>query len=221
MRVRGEGSGGRGSSGSHQRLCPETITLHRRSGHLPECLSQEERRVPGARSFHRRDTHLRALKKRVEKRVSRVRLRRLCTAQGRWPNCELKSGLRAAVQHLLSQCSEVSVRRGRHKGERPPERRGQAREIQVQALLSSLFDPPTSVPISDSSGFPLLRVLTSNTKLDDDVGFAAVYSSKGERRHRAPERESAGKGVVNHVARQVFRVILDPGGKGQEDKGPK
>ena len=96
MRVR-EGSGGRGRSGSHQRLCPETITLHRRSGHLPECLSQEERRVPGARSFHRRDTHLRALKKRVEKRVSRVRLRRLCTAQGRWPNCELKSGLRAAV----------------------------------------------------------------------------------------------------------------------------
>ena len=221
IRVRGEGSGDRGSSGSHQRLCPETTTLHRRSGHLPECLRQAERRVPGARSFHRRDTHLHALKKRVEKRVRRVRLCRLCTAQGRWPNYWLKFGLRAAIQHLLSQCSEVSVRRGRHKGDRAPGLRGQAREIQVQGPLSSLFDPPTSVPISDSPDFPLLRVLTSNTKLDDNVSFGAVHSSEGERRHRAPERESAGKGVVDHVARQVFRVILDPGGKRQEDKGQK
>lgn len=87
MRVRGERSRGWGSSGSHQRLCPETTTLHRQSEHLPECLRQGGRRVPGVHAFHRRDTHLRALKKRVEKRVSRVRLRRLCTAQGRWPNC--------------------------------------------------------------------------------------------------------------------------------------
>ena len=91
----------------------------------------------------------------------------------------------------------------------------------MQGPLSSLFDPPNSVPISDSPGFPLLCVLTSNTKLDDDVGFAAIHSSEGERRHRAPEREGAGKGVVDHVARQVFRVVLDPGGKRQEDRGQK
>ena len=80
---------------------------------------------------------------------------------------------------------------------------------------------PTSVPISDSPDFPLIRVLTSNTKLDDNVSFGAVHSSEGERRHSAPERESAGKGVVDHGARQVFRVILDPGRKRQEDKGQK
>lgn len=158
MRVRGEGSGGRGSSGSHQRLCPETTTLHRRSGHLPECLCQAERRVPGARSSHRRDTHLRALKKRMEKRVRRVRLRMLCTAQGLWPNCRLKFGLRAAVQHLLSQCSEVSVRRGRHKGDRPPGLQRQAREIQVLgpprlSLILPPLSPSQILPISPLFAF--------------------------------------------------------------------
>lgn len=154
MRVRGEGSRGWGSSGSHQRLCPETTTLHRRSEHLPECLRQEERRVPEAHAFHRRDTHLRALKKRVEKRVSRVRLRRLCTAQGRWPNCGLKSGLRAAVQHLPSQCSEVSVRRGRHKGERPPGLLEQARESRSRAPSHLSLILPTLSPSQILPVFP-------------------------------------------------------------------
>lgn len=63
--VRREGNKDRGSSGSHRRPCPETTTLRRRSGRLPECPGQEERRAPGVRPSHRRDTHLRALKRQM------------------------------------------------------------------------------------------------------------------------------------------------------------
>lgn len=156
MSVTREGNGGRGGSGSHRRPCPETTTLRRRSGRLPECPGPEERRVPGARPSHRRDTHLRALKKQVEKKgVSRVQLCRWRAAQGRCIEWGLRCRLRAAVQALRPALCRVG-QEGAHKGHRRPELRGQARQSRVQCPLSSLYGPPTAVPVQDPPGFPLL-----------------------------------------------------------------
>lgn len=170
--------------------------------------------MPGARSFHRRDTHLRALKKQVEKRVSRVWLRRLCTAQGRWTECGLKSSLGAAVQDLRPRAMRCRSAGGaiRASGSQGCGHRQEKSGSRAPSTLSEVL-PPLS-PLRFSWLSPS-RVLTPNTKLDDYVGFTAVHGSEGERRHRAPEREGAGKGVVDHVARQVFRVVLDPAGKGR------
>lgn len=88
--------------------------------------------------------------------------------------------------------------------------------VQGPFYLLRMVLPPRPGP-RPSWLFPS-RVLTLNPKLDDDVGLQAVHASEGERRHRAPDREGAGKGVVDHVARQVFRVVLDPV-RGKQEAG--
>lgn len=213
MSVKREGSGGRGGSGSHRRPCPESITPRRRSGRLPECPGREERREPEARSSHRRDTHLRALGKQVGRRA---------LAERSCADCALRTGAASSVGGdppgaEVRASSPRAVRRRAGGGARGQP--GQAARTGLRA-----GPPPAPLPPRSSLRSPgprpswpsPARALTPNTKLNDDVGFGAVHASEGERRHRAPDREGSGKGVVDHVAGQVFRVVLYPGrgGKG-------
>lgn len=61
--------------------------------------------------------------------------------------------------------------------------------------------------------------LTRDTKLDDNVCCQPVHAGERERCHRAPHREGAREGVIDHFPRQVFRVVLDPGGEKPESAG--
>lgn len=85
------------------------------------------------------------------------------------------------------------------------------RPVRLRPLPSPWSSLPVPVPALLASP---PRSLTPNTELDDDVGLEAVHAREGERRHGAPDGEGAGEGVVDHVAGQVFRVVLDPGGRG-------
>lgn len=110
------------------------------------------------------------------------------------------------------RCAPRGGGAGRTSGGRGSRHRPPARASGSSAPSARSAALPPLSPSQPLLAFPS-RALTPNTKLDDDVGLLAVHASEGERRHGAPDREGAGKGVVDHVARQVFRVVLDPVGK--------
>lgn len=140
---------------------------------------------------------------------------------GPWTESGRKFHPRAAVQALRPRSAPCRAGEGAisaSRGQVPWDRQEKAGA--VPPLLSPWSSLPRPRP-RPAWLFPS-RVLTLNTELDDDVGFQAVHASEGERRHRAPDREGAGKGVVDHVARQVFRVVLDPvGGKKTGGQSPE
>lgn len=150
-----QGTGGGGGSGSHRRPCPETTAPRRRSGRLPGCPGQEERRAPGARPSHRRDIHLRALRKQVggKRRVSRGQACRLWAAQ--------RAGLRAGGNSAVRALRPLSVPcragegaigasggQGRWDG---PEEAGRS----APSALSVVFSPPS--PSQTRWAFPFSR----------------------------------------------------------------
>lgn len=155
MRVGRAGNGGGGGSGSHRRPCPETTAPRRRSGRLPGCPGQGERRAPGARPSHRRDIHLRALRKEVggKRRVSRGQACRLWAAQ--------RAGLRAGGNSAVRALCPLSVPcragegaigasggQGRWDG---PEEAGRS----APSALSVVFSPPS--PSQTRWAFPFSR----------------------------------------------------------------
>lgn len=79
--------------------------------------------------------------------------------------------------------------------------------------LSLLFCLWSSLP------WPGPGVLTGDAKLNDNVCLEAVHAGERERCHRAPHGEGAREGVVDHVSRQVFRVVLNPAGEKAESVG--
>lgn len=79
--------------------------------------------------------------------------------------------------------------------------------------LSLLFCLWSSLP------WPGPGVLTRDAKLNDNVCLEAVHAGERERCHRAPHGEGARESVVDHVPRQVFRVVLNPAGEKAESVG--
>lgn len=64
--------------------------------------------------------------------------------------------------------------------------------------------------------WPRPGVLTCDTKLNNNVCFEAIHAGERERCHRAPHGEGSRKGVIDHISRQVFRVVLNPAGEKPE-----
>lgn len=144
--------------------------------------------MPEARPSRRRDTRHRALKKQKERSQPSIAGWIVRCARARDP----------------AQLRNLPAHRGRLTRKWWSRPSGQARK----ALCTLLGHPSHAW-----SGSPDLPLLTRDTKLDDDVCVPAIHASEGERRHCAPHGEGAGEGVVDHVGRQIFRVVLDPVGE--------
>lgn len=64
--------------------------------------------------------------------------------------------------------------------------------------------------------WPSPGILTCDTKLNNNVCFEAVHAGERERCHSTPHSEGSRKSVINHISRQVFRVVLNPAGEKPE-----